>query len=236
MERDPLKTNNISGKKSDRAGIVLSADTLFPLGTTLLYLNLEHVTLTRLSPIDKSKANLIIKRMNLLEDEFDVAYINQTGHRLIFLSQQYDEETDDKEILPYDLYKQEMEGYQESIGLFTGLSALTHLRIHDCALKDISWHMFDGLENLQYLSLQRNDLKFIPEFCFYGTPNLRILSLANNQLLTLTSVDLAGLLLLEKLDLSGNNLTFLSELSFPPFPALLTADFRENPLDSIFPR
>ncbi|XP_014215824.1 SLIT and NTRK-like protein 2 [Copidosoma floridanum] len=235
--RDPSKSNNVPMHENDKKGITLSADTLLPLGTTLLYLNLERVTLTRLSVKDKSKASLIVKRMNPPEETSQViSSINQTtGHRLIFLSQQMGANNDDKEILPYDIYKQEVEGYKDSTGLFTGLGVLTHLRVHDCALKDISWHMFDGLDSLQYLSLQKNDLKFIPEFCFYGTPNLRLLSLANNQLLTLSSVDLAGLLLLEKLDLSGNNLTFLSELSFPPFPALLAADFCGNPLDSIFP-
>ncbi|XP_008218088.1 leucine-rich repeat-containing protein 15 isoform X2 [Nasonia vitripennis] len=231
--RDPLRITSIEESKS---GIILSADTLLPLGTTLLYLNLERVTLTRLSITDKSKANLVIKPRNLPEDnEANIYNENQSGHRLIFLSQQSGNNNDDKEILPYDIYKQEMEGYRESAGVFAGLSALSHLRVYDCALKDVSWHMFDGLENLQYLSLQRNDLKFIPEFCFYGTPNLKQLSLANNELLTLKSVDLAGLLMLEKLDLSGNNLTFLSELSFPPFPALTSADFRENPFESIFP-
>jgi Leucine-rich repeat (LRR) protein len=234
--RDPFKTNYIATNQSNRTGIVLSADTLLPLGTTLLYLNLERVTLTRLSTTDKSKANLVVKPMNPPKNELNIDYGNQTGHRLIFLSQQMGSNNNDKEILPYDIYKQEMEGYRESTGLFTGLNALTHLRVYDCALKEISWHMFDGLDSLQYLSLQKNDLKFIPEFCFYGTPNLKLLSLAKNQLLSLTSVDLAGLLLLEKLDLSGNNLNFLSELSFPPFPALLSADFRENPLDTIFPR
>lgn len=155
------------------------------------------------------------------------------GHRLIFLSQQNNE---DKEILPYDLYKQELEGYRENVELFATLSVLTHLRVYNCALKDISWHMFDGLNSLLYLSLEKNSLKFIPEFCFYGTPNLRSLSLAGNELLTLKSVDLAGLLVLEHLNLRENNLTFLSELSFPPFPSLVSADFTDNPLDSIFPR
>lgn len=234
--RDPLKTNSVAGHKNDKQGIILSADTFLPLDATLLYLNLERVTLTTLSLTEKNKASLVIKPMNPPEDESNIDNGNQTGHRLIFLSQQSGEKNEDKEILPYDIYKQEMEGYKESTGLFTALNTLTHLRVYDCALKDISWHMFDGLDSLQYLSLQKNDLKFIPDFCFYGTPNLKLLSLANNKLLTLTSVDLAALLALEKLDLSGNNLTFLSELSFPPFPALLSADFRNNPLDSIFPR
>lgn len=235
---DPLKTNSIPGSKSKKTGIILSADTLIPLGQTLLYLNLERVTLTRLSVIDKSKASLIIKQMNPPEVEVKESDIdnNQTGHRLIFLNKPLGANSDDKEILPYNIYKQEMEGYRNLLGVFTSLSALTHLRVYDCALKDISWHMFDGLDNLEYLSLEKNDLKFIPDFCFFGTPNLKLLSLAQNQLLTLSSVDLAGLLRLERLDLRGNNLTFLSELSLPPFPALLSADFRENPLESIFAR
>lgn len=206
---------------------------------TLLYLNLERVTLTNSSLTNKNKANLVVKpAISSTEDSIFPKNnsINLAGHRLIFLSQQVNDSKDDMEILPYDIFKQEVEGRTDIGGLFTGLSVLTHLRVYDCELKDISWHMFDGLENLIYLSLEKNDLKVIPEFCFYGTPNLKKLSLAENQLLTLTSVDLAGLLTLEHLDLSGNNLTFLSELTFPPFPNLQVANFERNPLDSIFPR
>lgn len=231
-----------SNERRKQGGIVLSVDSLYPLGLSLLYLNLEQVKLTSLSPTKRNKANLVVKPMSTVTDDETsnkqlLSNISQsTGHRLIFLSQQNNGENDDKEILPYDIYKQEMEGYKETVGLFTGLGALTHLRVYNCALKDISWHMFDGLNSLVHLSLEKNSLKFIPEFCFYGTPNLKVLSLASNQLLTLKSVDLAGLLMLEDLDLRGNNLTFLSELSFPPFPMLKVADFRENPLDSVFPR
>lgn len=223
----------------EKGSIRLSSDAMYPLGPTLPYLNLERVKLSSLNLPNKNKANLVIKPMSSQETETiddnraTVSNISQhKGHRLIFLSQQ---NSDDKEILPYDLYKQELEGYRENVELFAALGALTHLRVYDCALKDISWHMFDGLNSLLYLSLEKNSLKFIPEFCFYGTPNLRSLSLASNELLTLKSVDLAGLLMLEHLDLRQNNLTFLSELSFPPFPALTSADFTENPLDSIFP-
>lgn len=228
-----------SNNRTERGGVILASDAMYPLGPTLLYLNLERVKLSNLNLPNKGKANLVIKPMNSQEtktiDESQMSASNTSqhkGHRLIFLSQQNNE---DKEILPYNLYKQELEGYRENVELFAALGALTHLRVYDCALKDISWHMFDGLNSLLYLSLEKNSLKFIPEFCFYGTPNLRSLSLAGNELLTLKCVDLAGLLLLEHLDLRQNNLTFLSELSFPPFPALVSADFTDNPLDSIFP-
>lgn len=233
----------MNDRREGKGGIVLSSDAMYPLGPTLLYLNLERIKLANLNLPNKSKANLVIKPMSpnkaeaIDDDSASVSNASQhKGHRLIFLSQQNSGESDDKEILPYDLYKQELEGYRENIELFAALGVLTHLRVYDCALKDISWHMFDGLNSLLYLSLEKNSLKFIPEFCFYGTPNLKLLSLASNELLTLKSVDLAGLLMLEHLDLRQNNLTFLSELSFPPFPALLSADFTDNPLDSIFPR
>ncbi|XP_020293746.1 carboxypeptidase N subunit 2-like [Pseudomyrmex gracilis] len=226
-------------KDRETGGVVLSSDAFFSLGPTLLYLNLERVKLSNLNLPNKNKANLVIKPMTAQDtetsDESELPASNNSqhkGHRLIFLSQQNNE---DKEILPYDLYKQELEGYRENVELFATLSVLTHLRVYNCALKDISWHMFDGLNSLLYLSLEKNSLKFIPEFCFYGTPNLRSLSLAGNELLTLKSVDLAGLLVLEHLNLRENNLTFLSELSFPPFPSLVSADFTDNPLDSIFP-
>lgn len=244
LEIQGLENVNITNRVNPlkRGGIVLSADTLLPLGMTLLYLNLERVTLTNSSLTNKNKANLVVKpAVSPSEDStsdglFTMNDSNLAGHRLIFLSQQVNDSKNDMEILPYDIYKQEVEGRTDTGGLFTGLRTLTHLRVYDCKLTDISWHMFDGLENLIYLSLEKNDLKVIPEFCFYGTPNLKKLSLAENQLLTLTSVDLAGLLTLEQLDLSGNNLTFLSELTFPPFPNLRVAMFERNPLDSIFPR
>lgn len=227
MERSNLPKRKKFFNKSKKKGIVLSADTLIPLRMTLLYLNLERVTLTRLT-FDKNKANLVIKPVKQ-ESEGKIKRSN-LGHRLIILNQG---DSADKEILSFNVYKQE--GYQDS-GLFTGLSVLTHLRVYDCTLKDISWHMFDGLDSLQFLSLEKNNLKFIPEFCFYGTPNLRLLSLAENEILKLSSVDIAGLLHLQYLDISKNNLTFISELTFPPFPSLLYADFRGNPLTSIFPR
>ncbi|XP_014488422.1 PREDICTED: carboxypeptidase N subunit 2 isoform X2 [Dinoponera quadriceps] len=239
---DPSVKEANNQTRREKGGIRLSPDTMFPLGLTLLYLNLERVKLTSLDMPNKNKANLVIKPVNAYksetveDDRVPASNASQPkGHRLIFLSQQNSGESEDKEILPYDLYKQELEGYRDNVELFAALGALTHLRVYDCALTDLSWHMFDGLNSLLYLSLERNSLKFIPEFCFYGTPNLRSLSLAGNELLTLKSVDLAGLLVLEHLDLRQNNLTFLSELSFPPFPALLTADFTDNPLDSVFP-
>ncbi|XP_031832964.1 uncharacterized protein LOC116427124 isoform X2 [Nomia melanderi] len=236
IDYDASGQKNLNNEHRKQGGIILSIDSLYPLGLNLLYLNLERVKLTSLSPTKRNKANLVIKPMNTIVDEENRnKQLLNTGHRLIFLSQQNSDDSNDKEILPYDIYKQEMEGYRETVGLFTDLGSLTHLRVYDCALQDISWHMFDGLNSLVHLSLEKNNLKFIPEFCFYGTPNLKVLSLASNQLLTLKSVDLAGLLMLENLDLRGNNLTFLSELSLPPFPMLKVADFRENPLDSVFP-
>ncbi|KAL7297945.1 hypothetical protein TKK_0008963 [Trichogramma kaykai] len=227
---DRVSSNRILEYEDEKRGMVLSADMLLPLANKLLFLNLERVELTRLTVKERKKANLVVKPVQPKTDSSFIYQTNQTRHRLIFLTN-----NDEKEILPYDIYKQEIEGYRLSSGLFTELRALTHLRVNDCALKDITWHMFDGLDNLKYLSLQKNNLKFIPEFCFYGTPNLRILSLANNELSSLTSVDLAGLLVLEKLDLSKNNLAFLSEVSLPPFPTLISADFSDNPLISIFP-
>lgn len=234
---------NLTDKKY---GIVLDVDALLPLSLTLRYLNLERVTLTSLSAMNKNRVNLVVQPASQQNDEEANRYsvdgdevVTQNGLRLIFLSRSGDRENgeeEEREILPYNLYKQEVEGHRDTTGLFAGLGRLTHLRAYDCVLKDIYWQMFDGLESLVYLSLEKNDLKFIPEFCFYGTPVLKSLSLADNGLLTMESKDLAGLLSLEKLDLRGNNLTFLSELSFPPFPALIEADLTGNPLDTILPR
>lgn len=95
--------------------------------------------------------------------------------------------------------------------------------------------MFYKLDNLKFLLLDNNDLLFLPDFVFYATPNLAVLSLSNNRILNLQTVGLAGLLTLRKLDVSHNNIAYLSELSLPPFPFLEVADFRDNPITSIFP-
>ncbi|XP_012268664.2 carboxypeptidase N subunit 2-like [Athalia rosae] len=240
--KDRLRNSRTRHDLSDgKYGIVLDVDALLPLGPTLRYLNLERVTLLSSSTTDRI-VNLVMKPVNQHNNDKKVEKlnpkVNHNGLRLIFLSNGGDRENgseEEREILPYNVYKQEVEGHRETVGLFTGLSKLTHLRAFDCSLKDISWQMFDGLDSLISLSLEKNNLKFIPVFCFYGTPVLQSLSLANNRLLTLESKDLAGLLALERLDLRGNNLTFLSELSFPPFPVLIEADFTGNPLEAVFP-
>lgn len=240
-----VKSSDGSSSSSEQKGIVLSAETFHPLANKLLHLNLERVALTQPRAKEARKhavANFAqVKPVQLVKRDDHSSSSRRpnrtatTSHRLIFLTN-----SEEKEILPYHIYKRrEMEeGYDHrlSTGLFTELVALRHLRCKDCALRDVTWRAFDGLEQLEYLSLQRNGLRFIPEFCFYGAPNLRTLSLADNEISYLKSVDLAGLLSLERLDLSGNNLTLLSELSLPPFPALFYADFRDNPLKSIFPR
>ena len=84
------------------------------------------------------------------------------------------------------------------------------------------------------LSLEHNGLAYVADWSLYGVPSLRFLSLAHNDLLEISSTALVGLLELRHLDISHNNLTHLSELSLPPFPKLLTVDFRGNPIEAIF--
>ncbi|XP_039298772.1 toll-like receptor 13 isoform X2 [Nilaparvata lugens] len=154
---------------------------------------------------------------------------NSLAPHLVFLEPN---QTDDF-VLPYKVYKEE----QEKLGLysFADLGRLKFLRVYHCNLREIYWDMFEGLKSLETLIIEGNELLFLPDFAFYGTPNLRFLSLAHNKLLSLQSMSLAGLLQLKHLDVSHNNITHLSELSLPPFPKLHSADFRENPLEIIFP-
>ncbi|RZF46116.1 hypothetical protein LSTR_LSTR012976 [Laodelphax striatellus] len=154
---------------------------------------------------------------------------NSLAPHLVFLEPN---QTDDF-VLPYKIYKEE----QEKLGLysFAELGRLKFLRVFHCNLREIYWDMFEDLQSLETLIIEGNDLLFLPDFAFYGTPNLRYLSLAHNKLLSLQSMSLAGLLQLKHLDVSHNNITHLSELSLPPFPKLYSADFRENPLEIIFP-
>lgn len=150
-----------------------------------------------------------------------------------FESVTFIQKNDNSEILPYYQYKEIQKNLESPILIeFTNLVLI---RMFSCNLQNIHWEMFDGLQNLKYLILEKNNLKFIPNFAFYGTPNLKSLSLARNNLLNIQITDLAGLLELEYLDLSYNNFSQLSELSFPPFPNLKVADFRDNPITIVFP-
>ncbi|XP_034239901.1 podocan-like [Thrips palmi] len=117
---------------------------------------------------------------------------------------------------------------------FEGLDQLLMLRLHYADLVNLAWEMFNGLDSLQVLSLEHNRLAFVPDWSLYGAPALRYLSLAHNSLLDVSSTALVGLLELRFLDMSHNNLTHLSELSLPPFPKLRGADFRANPIESVF--
>lgn len=140
---------------------------------------------------------------------------------------------EDVEIVPYDVYLQELANAKRIT--FYGWENLEVLRIHNCRFDEIHWEMFDGLSKLQHLSLEHNQIKIIPPFAFYGALHIKTLSLARNNILNLHYLALAGLLELEHLDLSVNNLTKLSETTFPPFPSLKIADLRENPIQFILP-
>ncbi|XP_065348620.1 toll-like receptor 9 [Cloeon dipterum] len=136
------------------------------------------------------------------------------------------------EPMPYSEYKAAIE--HADMTIFSGLERLEVLRIESCGMTEIKWQMFQGLRSLEWLSLDKNELLYIPDFAFYGAPHLKRLSLAHNRILTMHFRNLAGLLELERLDMSDNNLSYLSELSLPPFPKLLEADFRNNPIENIY--
>lgn len=184
---------------------------------TLQYLNLDKVE---------------IKNSNLRQIKYEDEKQDE-DIEIMLKSESVIEKEEQPEILPYYKYKEIQKDLESP--LLTGFTNLILARINACNLQNIHWEMFSGLQNLKYLMLERNNLKFIPSFAFYGTPNLMILSLAWNNLLNIQITDLAGLLELEYLDLSHNNFSQLSELSFPPFPKLKLADFRDNPITAVFP-
>jgi len=168
--------------------------------------------------------------------------------QIVFLRPQKDSTSKD-EILPYSEYKlnnniddfdplseRSKSQLEPKIAVaFTGLPTLMHLKISGCRMYDISWDIFYKLNNLKFLCLENNNLLFLPEFVFYAAPNISSLSLSHNRILNLQTVGLAGLFRMKTLDMSHNNLTHLSELSLPPFPHLEAADFRDNPIEAIFP-
>lgn len=183
----------------------------------LKYLNLDQVRIR----------NSKLRELRLHEET------NEEDIEIKFESVTFIEKKDNSEILPYYKYKEIQKNLESPI--LIEFSNLILIRMFSCNLQNIHWEMFDGLQNLKYLILEKNNLKFIPNFAFYGTPNLKSLSLARNNLLNIQITDLAGLLEMEYLDLSYNNFSQLSELSFPPFPNLKVADFRDNPITIVFP-
>lgn len=151
----------------------------------------------------------------------------------ILLSKLGFEAIEEIEILPYDVYLQEVK--KARMPTFYGWEHLEVLRIQSCQLNELHWEMFDGLDSLQHLSLERNTIEIVTALALFGANNIRTLSLAHNAIHDLHYRALGGLLKLEMLDLSDNKLTKLSEMSFPPFPKLERVDFRNNPIRYIFP-
>lgn len=157
--------------------------------------------------------------------------IKHYDKKLLFELQQ--QEQDELEIVPYEVYKEEVKKAQ--MPSFYGWKRLEVLRIHSCGLNELSWEMFIGLEELLHLSLERNDIAVVPPFALSGATQLKTLSLAHNVIHDLHYRNLAGLFELQVLDLNDNHLTKLTELSFPPLPKLERIDFRLNPIRYIFP-
>lgn len=137
------------------------------------------------------------------------------------------------EILPYELYVEEMRRAQ--IPSFYGWDCLSVLRIHHCNLNKFTWETFLELESLLHLSLEYNNIRELQPFAFSGVSQLRTLSLAHNSINLLHYRDLAGLFELQTLDLSDNELNKLNEIMFPPLPKLRWLDLRYNPIEYIFP-
>jgi len=243
-------TNEFSHRPSS---FRLAADALLPL-QKLTYLSLDNVLLQQRStepPLEEYTSKIVkirkigtdFRDTNTYEGSSEV--LNNLESQLIFISPK--ESKTNEAIVAYSVYKNLPGNSKTGIEpkakppepkvavAFTDIPSLLHLRISECNMQDISWDMFHRLQSLKFLLLERNDLLFLPDFVFYATSNLTTLSLSGNRILSLETVGLAGLLSLQKLDMTHNNITHLSELSLPPFPHLKVADFRFNPIETIFP-
>lgn len=207
----------------------------------LQHANFESVTLMG-SEIFKRPKNVVhpkevfdykpnIELLNTLDFSEEDKNIKHYDKQLLIELQQQEQE--ELEIVPYEVYKEEVKKAQ--MPSFYGWKRLEVLRIQSCGLNELSWEMFMGLEELQHLSLERNDIKVVPPFALSGATQLKTLSLAHNAINDLHYRHLAGLFELQVLDLSDNYLTKLTELSFPPLPKLERIDFRLNPIRYLFP-
>ncbi|XP_046812565.1 toll-like receptor 3 [Lucilia cuprina] len=231
-----LTTLEIRGPQDRGLRFLLDAPLSF-----LQHANFESITLIG-SEIFKKPKNLVhpkevfdykpnIELLNSLEFNVEDKNIKPYDKKLLFELQQQEQE--ELEIVPYEVYKEEVKKSQ--MPSFYGWKQLEVLRIQSCGLNELSWEMFMGLEELQHLSLERNDIAVVPPFALSGATQLKTLSLAHNNINDLHYRNLAGLFELQVLDLSDNYLTKLTELSFPPLPKLERIDFRYNPIRYIFP-
>ena len=94
--------------------------------------------------------------------------------------------------------------------IFSSLSNLNNLGLHENQLSNLSSHTFSGLNKLTHLWLYMNQLKHLPDGIFAGLHKMEIMFISTNQLRELQANLFLGLGLFRGLYLDNNRLTHLA--------------------------
>ena len=118
-------------------------------------------------------------------------------------------------------------------GVFTGLTSLTGLYLYDNALSSLPDDVFTDLTSLEKLQLQNNALSSLPDDVFTGLTALTQIILQNNALSSLPDDPFTGLTALQYLRLQENQLGSLPAGAFTGLTALERIYLEDNALSSL---
>ena len=114
------------------------------------------------------------------------------------------------------------------LGDFSGLTALTSLRISYTNIGELHEDIFDGLTNLEKIKLTFHKFTTLPEDIFDGLSNLESIDLTSNSLTTLPEDIFDGLSNLKSINLTGSWFTTLPEDIFDGLSNLERLNFWLN--------
>ena len=116
---------------------------------------------------------------------------------------------------------------------FTGLTALRTLYLHDNELSSLPAGVFTGLTALEEIQLHDNELSSLPAGVFTGLTALEEIQLQNNELGSLPAGVFTGLTALWDLRLQNNKLGSLPAGAFTGLTALQRIQLQNNELSSL---
>ena len=116
---------------------------------------------------------------------------------------------------------------------FTGLTALRTLYLHDNELSSLPAGVFTGLTALEQIQLHDNELSSLPAGVFTGLTALQEIQLQNNELGSLPAGVFTGLTALWDLRLQNNKLGSLPAGAFTGLTALQRIQLQNNELSSL---
>lgn len=84
------------------------------------------------------------------------------------------------------------------------LTSITHYKVSNCPLPNISRKNFQNLDSLRYLHLVNNSIQLIRPQLFFDLTNIEVVNLSNNLISVFNEKTFLTLIALEQLDISYN--------------------------------